>query len=333
MKINFKNLKKNSSIPLLIVDGIMLNLIILNLLWMIFDFSFNTQIFQDIINQISKDFYIYYLNNIHPNFLFYDSLFVAIFMLEILIRWIVAIIKKEYSHWMSYLFVHWYDVLGCIPVGGFRSLRLLRILSIILRLHKKQIIDIRSTWWYKLFNRYYNILTEELSDKVVSNVISGMQDEIQEGAPIADEIIEKVLIPKQGLIVEFISHKMQIAAKDYHTKHSKKLNIYIHNTVESALLKNNDIKRLDSIPVVGKKITAALRSSIADVMHDAIEKIVDDLSVENNHETINELIEISKEIVLSKETDVSFREETKHIIIDSLEILKKQIERKRWKEK
>jgi hypothetical protein len=68
-------------------------------------------------------------------------------------------------------------------------------------------------------------------------------------------------------------------------------------------------------------------------MHDAIEKIVDDLSVENNHETINELIEISKEIVLSKETDVSFREETKHIIIDSLEILKKQVEIKRWKEK
>ena len=52
MKINFKNLKKNSSIPLLIVDWIMLNLIILNLLWMIFDFSFNTQIFQDVINQL-----------------------------------------------------------------------------------------------------------------------------------------------------------------------------------------------------------------------------------------------------------------------------------------
>ena len=68
-------------------------------------------------------------------------------------------------------------------------------------------------------------------------------------------------------------------------------------------------------------------------MHDAIEKIVDDLSAENNHETINELIEISKEIVLSKEIDVSFREETKHIIIDSLEILKNQVEIKRWKEK
>ena len=37
---------------MLIVDWIMLNLIILNLLWMIFDFSFNTQIFQDVINQL-----------------------------------------------------------------------------------------------------------------------------------------------------------------------------------------------------------------------------------------------------------------------------------------
>ena len=333
MKINFKNLKKNSSIPLLIADWIMLNLIILNLLWMTFDFSFNTQIFQDLINQISTSFYIYYLDNIHSDFLFYDSFFVAIFILEIFIRWAVAIARKDYPHWMSYPFVHWYDVLGCIPVGGFRSLRLLRIVSIVLRLHKKQIIDIRSTWWYKLFNRYYNILTEELSDRVVSNVISGMQEEIHEGAPIADEIIEKVLIPKQELIVEFISNKMQIAAKHYYAKNSKKLNIYIHHTVESALLKNNDIKRLDSIPVVGKKITAALRSSIADVMHDAIEKIVDDLSADNNHETINEFLEISKEIVLSKEIDFSFKEETKHIIIDSLEIVKKQVEIKRWKEK
>ena len=108
------------------------------------------------------------------------------------------------NNWIAYPFIHWYDVLGCIPVGGFRSLRLLRIISIVFRLHKKGIIDIRSTWWYKLINRYYCMLAEEVSDRVVVNIINGTQKEIEAGAPITDKLIEQIIKPRQELIVEFI---------------------------------------------------------------------------------------------------------------------------------
>ena len=204
MKLNIKNLKKGQSIPLLIIDMVMLSLITINLIWMTFDFFFEARIFQDLISQMSESFFAYYKNIIHPNFLLYDSIFVTIFIIEILIRWIVSIVKKEYSNWIAFPFIHWYDVLGCIPVGGFRALRLLRIVSIVIRLHKKQIINIRTTWWYKLLNRYYSILVEEVSDRVVVNVIKGVQTEIESGSPVTDELVEKVIKPKQEIIVEWL---------------------------------------------------------------------------------------------------------------------------------
>ena len=84
MKIHFKNLQKGQSIQLLIIDLIMLSLIFLNLLWMTFDFSFETRIFQNLINNISEDFFNFYRITVHPDFLLYDSFFVAIFLLSIL---------------------------------------------------------------------------------------------------------------------------------------------------------------------------------------------------------------------------------------------------------
>jgi len=332
MKINFKNLKKGQSIPLLIIDMIMLSLISINLLWMTFDFFFEARIFQDLIGQVSESFFIYYRDIIHPDFLLYDSIFVTIFIIEILTRWIVSIVKKEYSNWIAYPFIHWYDVLGCIPVGGFRVLRMLRIVSIVIRLHKKQIINIRVTWWYKLLNRYYSILVEEVSDRVVVNVIKGMQTEIAEGSPITDELVEKVIKPKQEIIVEWLALRIEDATQLYFTRNSERLQQYIQLAVEEALVNNKDIGKLNSVPILGPKVTAAVSSSISDVSFYVIEKMIRDLSAKENREVLHEVMNMGLEVVTKKEEDETFQNATKEIIIDSLELVKEQVETKRWKE-
>lgn len=61
-------------------------------------------------------------------------IFVSIFIAELLIRWMVTIHQKTYHKWFFYPVIHWFDVLGCIPVGSFRWLRLLRVFSILYRL-------------------------------------------------------------------------------------------------------------------------------------------------------------------------------------------------------
>jgi len=332
MKINFKNLKQGQSIPLLIIDILMLSLISINLIWMTFDFFFEARIFQSIIENISEIFFIYYRDVIHPDFLLYDSIFVTIFILEILIRWTISIFKKEYSNWVAYPFIHWYDVLGCIPVGGFRVLRLLRIVSIVIRLHKKQIINIKTTWWYKLLNRYYSILVEEVSDRVVVNVINGMQTEIEEGSPISDELIEKVIKPKQEIIVEWIASRVEDASQLYFKRNQKKLQEYIQLAVAEALANNKDIGKLNNVPILGPKVTAAMSSSISDVTFYVLEKMIKDLSAKDNREVMHEMMDMGLELISQKEDDEIFQKATKDIIIDSLELVKEQVNTKRWKE-
>ena len=299
---------------------------------MTFDFFFEARIFQDVIEQISESFFIYYRDIIHPDFLLYDSIFVTIFILEILIRWVVSIVKKEYNNWIAYPFIHWYDVLGCIPVGGFRVLRLLRIVSIIIRLHKKQIINIRETWWYKLLNRYYSILVEEVSDRVVVNVIKGMQTEIEEGSPITDELVDKVIKPKQEIIVEWLALRIEDATQLYFKRNSEKLQLYIQLSVEEALVNNKDIGKLNNVPILGPKVTAAVSSSISDVTFYVLEKMIRDISAKENREVIHKVMDMGLEVITKKEDDETFQKATKEIIIDSLELVKEQVNTKRWKE-
>ncbi|HBZ99013.1 MAG TPA: preprotein translocase subunit SecA, partial [Pseudomonas sp.] len=52
--------------------------------------------------------------------------FVAVFLLDVLLGWTVALFERRYARWYYYPFAHWYDVLGCIPLAGVRWLRGLR---------------------------------------------------------------------------------------------------------------------------------------------------------------------------------------------------------------
>ncbi|MEZ5021997.1 MAG: hypothetical protein R2728_01825 [Chitinophagales bacterium] len=81
-----------------------------------------------------------------PQFLYYDLVFVGIFVLELSVRWTIAIFRNTYAKWFFYPFIHWYDVLGCIPLSSFRALRLLRVFSMFYRLNRLGIIDMRSTY-------------------------------------------------------------------------------------------------------------------------------------------------------------------------------------------
>ncbi len=90
-----------------------------------------------------------------------------------MIRWAVAIARGTYHRWFFYPFVHWYDLLGCIPVGSFRWLRILRVVSLMFRLQKMGVVDFRDTYIGRSVIKYYRILVEEVSDRVVINVLEG----------------------------------------------------------------------------------------------------------------------------------------------------------------
>ncbi len=333
MKIFLNKLKNESSTFWYIIDLFMILLIILNLTWMAFDMAFTTKFFRGIIFEINVNFHDFYNDVIHPDFLFYDLFFVGIFLSEFLLRWGYAIHKKKFQKWYIYPFYNWYDIIGCIPLQAFRFLRLIRIASLIIRLQKKGVIDVKETWWYAVFMKYYYILVEEISDRVTVNVISGAQYEIKAGSPILEKIIEDVVLPKKDIIADWASERVKFASTKFYLDKKDDIRSYVAIAVKDAVANSKEISDLEKIPVLGKQISKTLEISIGDITSSVIEKTLIDLAREDSSELISEIIEVSLRTLVHPSAESQFEEAVKEMTIDSLELVKDEVKIKRWQSK
>lgn len=333
MKIYFNKLKRETSSFWYGIDIIMIILILLNLVWMGFDLAFTTKFFRGLIFSISEDFHNFYYNIVHPDFLFYDLFFVAIFLSEFILRWGYAIYHKKFENWYIFPFYFWYDLIGCIPLQAFRFLRLIRIVSLIIRLQKKGVIDVRETWWYKASLKYYYIFVEEVSDRVTVNVISGAQDEIKAGNPIVEQIIKEVIYPKKDIIAQWAAERVRYASSQVYVDKRDDIRAYVALAVKEAVANNKEIADLEKIPVLGRQIAKTLESSIGDITSNVIEKTLVDMAQEDSTALLSEVIEVSLRTILHPSEEAKFEEAVTEMTVDSLELVKDQVKIKRWKNK
>ncbi|PKM21308.1 MAG: hypothetical protein CVV10_10030, partial [Gammaproteobacteria bacterium HGW-Gammaproteobacteria-14] len=210
-----------------LVDLLMIALVIINLALILFDWAFSAAPIQQGLGQLAPAFTAFYADTIHADFIFWDMLFVSIYLTEFSIRWIVAIARSTYHRWFFYPFVHWYDLLGCIPVGGFRWLRILRVISVLYRLQRAGIIDLRDTWLGLTVLKYYRILVEEVSDRVVLNVLNGVQREVRSGTPLVHRIESEVLAPRRHELVDFVATRLVSMISETHREWRDDLGGYL----------------------------------------------------------------------------------------------------------
>ncbi|GAC1377277.1 MAG: hypothetical protein NVS3B3_20570 [Aquirhabdus sp.] len=112
-------------------------------------------------------------------------------IIELSIRWVIAIVQKRYYRWFFFPFVHWYEVLGCLAI--LRPLRLLRALVIAYRLYQLGYPVLPRSWINK-GRFYYELVLEELSDRIVLRVIDGVTAELKQNKShyaLVEKIIDK----------------------------------------------------------------------------------------------------------------------------------------------
>jgi hypothetical protein len=237
MKIHLKNvvLEPIQERVYDIVDIVMLVLVTVNLIWIVFDWLFANAVIQQLFAHYTPDFYRFYKVKIHEHFVFYDLIFVSIFVTELVIRWIVSIKNHEYQKWYFYPFAHWYDVLGSIPIGSLRALRLLRIISLVIRLQKNGVIDLTDTATYQFFKKYYNALVEEVSDHVVARILDSVQEEIRENGPVSRKIALNVVKPRRDALATWLSSSMSTATFKSYLSHKRDIRVYVNEVITEAL--------------------------------------------------------------------------------------------------
>ena len=329
LKIDTGKLKSSHETPFLVVDVFMMFLILVNLAWLLFDTLFASELVQRGLFQLFPRFTDYYGTFIHPNFIVYDLGFVAIFLAELLIRWLIAVRQHVYHRWWFYPFIHWYDVLGCIPVGSFRWLRLLRVVSIVYRLEKKNIIDISSTPPVRFVIKYANVVMEEISNRVVVNVLSSLQDEIRKGTPVVNNIIEQVIRPRVPELLEWLRHKVHELSEHGFEAKKDAVRQYIDTMVADTFAANSGIHALEKVAVMGVPIAKIVERGVSQLIYDMADHVTGDIAKADTDLLIAELTDaISEKMV---DIPPNFRNATREIAIEALEVVKDQAKVQKWK--
>ena len=313
-----------------VVDVVMLVLIIANLAFIIFDWTFANSYVQDVLAATVPTFHDFYASEVHPHFLFYDLIFVAIFLTEIIIRWGLAIYRQTYRRWYFYPIVHWYDVLGCIPVGTFRSLRVLRIFSMIPKMQRLGIIDLRQTALYDTLVRYRDWIVQELTDRVTLRILDGVQHEIERNHPVVDRIAEEVIRPQHEALVEALTHRLQEATAKAYGSYRTDFQQYMDGVIQQAVNNNREIKTIGMIPGVGPTIAHLLQSAISDIVYSVINQMMDDVGSRENDKVMAQITTISVDAAFSDEFEQTLNELVRSLIVDSLDVIKDQIDLSRW---
>lgn len=331
MKVNTSKLRTSRETPFLIIDFMMLGLIIINLAWLIFDALFASRLVRSGLEWLSSDFTRFYGEHVHTNFLVYDLFFVAIFLAEFVIRWGFAIRNQTYHRWFFYPFVHWYDLLGCIPVASFRWLRLLRIISIIYRLQKYQIIDISNLYVVRFVKKYLNVLLEELSDRIVINVLDGVQDEISVGTPVLEKVVQQVLIPNKPMLIEWIVSRVNDISDHVYQPRRENIRLYLDDVIATSLAQDQKVAALEKLPVIGEAITDVIESTVSDVVFNVVNRLATDIGSEETDVWVREVTDTILARLL--QPDESLNVASRNVVISILEVVKDEVRIQRWKQK
>lgn len=330
LKINRENLKSSHQLIWFIIDFLMLGLLILNLAFIIWDSIYGFVAVQDLLKQHVPAIQSAY-QPVHERFIFYDLIFVSIFLTEFFVRWGYAIKARIYDRWYFYPFVHWYDLVGCIPVGSLRFLRILRVISIIYRLHQYNIIDFTQTRTYRFVNFYYEAFLEELSDRIVLKVLSGIQQEVKRGSPLFDRIQEDILYPRRSMLSDWISGRVAEAAREGYAPNRGALRSYLEARVDNALKQNLELSRLKYLPVVGPTIQGTLEEAVGDIVAHVVHQILDDLASASNHAFIEDIVNVFLPTPGELKADEAQNEALIRLITEIIDAIKDQVNVKHWR--
>jgi hypothetical protein len=304
----------------------MLVLLIINLLWLLFDGLFATQGFKSILSSMSPDIVSAYAP-IHDNFILYDLVFIVIFLTEFCVRWVAVVVRKTYMRWYFFPFIHWYDLIGCIPLGGARIFRFLRIFSIFYRLQKYEIIDLSNTAVFRFIVFYYDVFVEELSDRIVVKVLSDAQKDIAAGSPLIEDIGKQVIASRLPILTQWLSSVIvHIGESVEHSEHGVSVREHVQKSVGKAVRDNSQVSTLKLVPVLGRTIENTLEQSVTDIVTQSIINLLKDITPEK----IDDFVEHG--IGRFSSEDHMLDQEVLAIVNECLELVKVHVSQQRWKD-
>jgi hypothetical protein len=313
-----------------VLDLAMIVLVLINLIWIVFDTLYGAPAIQAFFARQLPRFNTFYRDEIHVNFVFYDLIFVAIFLSEFVFQWAMAVRRQVYPRWYFFPFARWYDLLGSIPIGSLRLLRLLRVFSLLYRLQKMSVIDLTETRFYQFLLFYYNAFIDEVTDRVQLRVLDDVKREVEHDNPIARQIITEVVAPRRNLLVEHLSRRMGDIAKRSYENNRAVIRDYVESLIAAAVASNAELRTLERVPLLGHAVVSTLRHSINDIAYHVFDRAARDLSSADNNRLVDEMINVVLDVLLEKHPELG--DIGTRMTVDAIELVKDRIRVQHWRE-
>jgi hypothetical protein len=198
-------------------------------------------------------------------------------------------------------------------------------------LHRTGIIDLVDSPFGRTVSKYYRIMLEEVSDRVVVKMISDAQGEIRRGGPLLDQIVSEVLKPHKDELVEWMSRRLQAVAAENYEQYREQLRSYTRRRVNEALSENGEFAMLESVPIAGAIIRNRVERGITQMITSVMNGVAADLASSRNKAIVDEAVDVAFDAAMLKGEDG----ELNRIVIDTvdqvLEVMKRHVAVQQWK--
>ncbi len=309
-------------------DILLMTILIINFILLIWDWFYSIELVNQFFIENCPSFSSVY-DNIHANIKLIDLSFVAIYLTDFIVGWIISVVKHKEKKY-SYPLTHWYDLLGCIPSGSLIFLRLLRVVSIIIRLHKKRLINVGKLSIVKKGITIYSIIIEEISDRVVLNILNGIRQNISMGTPVSKLIFSEIIEPQKQKIIDIVFEKFKTVSSLEYTAYKDEIACYVKEKTKEAISSNKEVSLLTKVPVIGSQIKGTLEKSVSGTITGVIDNIAGDLLSNQGQEKLKTVSsEITDSVIKDLEKDL--RPIITDIILATVDIIAKTANVKQWK--
>ena len=272
----------------------------------------------------------FYRTELRPWVVITEGWFTTFLIVELGVRWGIAIIFKHHQRWWFFPFIHWYEILAIIP--QLRFLRLLRAIAIGYNLHSHGYKVIPDSW-YKRGNFYYNLLMEELSSRVVLTVLNGVQRELTTSTTHKQFIDDLVEQHRQLLAIALADILQESLGKELQTQRhmiAKNVGLVVNQAIEDTP-ELTQLLRL--IPLVGGRIEQQIQSIGQRLGENITQGLIEPFAQPNqqsNNPTYQMIAEKISQIEVEHNQHIDKLVES--AVFESLEAIRKQVKVKQWQQ-
>ena len=312
-------------------DVFMLIMIVINLILLGIDALMMGQVGGSVAHVITEDGNLsIYRQHWHPLVALIDDWFTVILVVELAVRWLWAVMRSHYHRWFFFPFIHWYEVLGCLP--AFRALRLLRAVVLAYRLHQMG-YTILPRSWVRLGRFYYDVILEEISDRIIINVLDGIERELRQSTTHG-ALIRQIIDKHRPQLIAATGELLQLGLAPALAARTEDLQHAVGDAVYRALADVPELHQLMRLmPIVGTRLEQQVQAIGRRIGDNLTAELIRPFSAPATaHDPINPAIQSIAEHIGDLPLEASAIEALlESLVFESLDAVRKQVAVQQWK--